>query len=61
MTERLLSMPQVEEITGFKKSYIFRERAAGRFPEPLRIGSSVRWKASDVSAWIEAFSKSTAA
>ena len=55
MQERLLRLTQVEDMTGFKKSYLYREKNAGRFPEPVKIGTTSRWKESEVKAWIDSF------
>ena len=54
LMEKLLRRREVEEITGFKKSCIYKMMQEGRFPRPKRIGpASVRWPASVVQAWIE--------
>jgi predicted DNA-binding transcriptional regulator AlpA len=31
-----------------------RDTAAGRVPRPLKIGASVRWKLSEIRAWVAA-------
>lgn len=52
MLEKLLPLPEVEATVGFKKSHIYSLVKQGRFPAPVAIGTSRRWKASDVQAWI---------
>ena len=32
---------------------IWRYRSSGRLPKPVFVGSSVRWKMSDIQLWIE--------
>lgn len=54
MKERLLRLAQVEDKTGFKKSYLYREMRDGNFPKPIKLGSTSRWKESDIDAWINA-------
>lgn len=55
MKERLLKRREVEEITGFSRTTIYRLMAEGAFPRPLRIGeNSVRWRMSDLQKWMEA-------
>ena len=31
---------------------LHRDNAAGRLPRPVRIGTSVRWRVSDIEAWL---------
>jgi prophage regulatory protein len=50
----LLRLPDVMLATSMGSSTIYRKIASDQFPRPLRLGpGSVRWKASEVSAWIE--------
>ena len=54
MNERLLRRRKVEKITGLSRSTIYRLMQESDFPRPVRIGpGSVRWKVSDIKAWIE--------
>lgn len=53
--DRLLRLREVKERTGLGKSTIYRKMASGAFPKPVSVGgSSVRWKESDINAWIAA-------
>jgi predicted DNA-binding transcriptional regulator AlpA len=55
-TEKLLSKRVVADILGVHPQTIMRLARQGKFPQPLRtgdIGSAVRWRESDVIAWIE--------
>ncbi len=53
--DRLLPRGAVEALTGLGRSAIYREMRAGRFPNPLRVGvKSVRWRQSEIAAWIDA-------
>ncbi|WP_442960044.1 helix-turn-helix transcriptional regulator [Providencia sp. PROV137] len=45
-------MRGVEELTGYKKSYIYREIKNGRFPRQVKNGSSSRWPAEQVIQWL---------
>lgn len=51
---RFLRLPDVEKATGKKRSTIYRDIAAGRFPAPYDLGSSrsVGWLSTEISAWI---------
>ena len=54
MQDRLLRRRQVEEITGMSRSAIYKRMQEGDFPRPVRIGpTAVRWKASEIAAWVE--------
>ena len=54
MQERLLRRREVERITGMSRSSIYRLMQEGKFPRPVRVGpAAVRWRASDITAWIE--------
>ncbi len=52
MPERLLTLFQVEDQTGFRKSKIYELIAAKEFPEPIHFGRAVRWMESEVQLWI---------
>lgn len=52
MSEKLLPLPEVEAAIGFKRSHIYALIQQGRFPAPIAIGTSRRWKQSDVQNWI---------
>ena len=54
MQDRLLRRREVEKITGMSRSSIYRLMHEDEFPRPVRVGpAAVRWKASDITAWIE--------
>ena len=54
MGDRLLRRRQVEEITGMRRSSIYRLMQSGDFPPPVRVGpAAVRWKESDITGWME--------
>ncbi|MGH8272802.1 MAG: helix-turn-helix transcriptional regulator [Gammaproteobacteria bacterium] len=53
-TETLLRRRDVETITGLSRSAIYLRLQQDDFPAPIRIGpQGVRWKSSDIQAWIE--------
>lgn len=54
-TEKLLSKRAVADILDVHPQTIMRHVRQGSFPQPLRmgdVGSAVRWRESDVAAWI---------
>ncbi|MDE2465069.1 MAG: AlpA family phage regulatory protein [Alphaproteobacteria bacterium] len=51
---RLIRLKEVTELTGFAKSFIYKQIRMGNFPAPVRIGSrSARWELHKVLAWIK--------
>ena len=54
MNDRLLRRREVEELTGLSRASIYRLKRDGRFPAPVRVSdTAVRWKASDITIWIQ--------
>lgn len=52
-TAELIRLPQLEALTGRKRSSIYSDMAAGRMPRPIKIGPrSVAWLRADVEAWL---------
>ena len=52
--DRLVRLPEVESMVGFRKSAIYSMIAAGKFPKPLRLSARmVAWPESAVLAWVQ--------
>lgn len=53
--EQRLNADQVFSLVGYRRSKVYAEIAAGRFPAPERRGPRCsRWRAGDVLAWLNA-------
>jgi prophage regulatory protein len=53
--DRYLRRTEVEALTALSRASIYRMMADGRFVRPYRIGkSAVRWRYSEVQAWLAA-------
>jgi prophage regulatory protein len=51
---QLKSVNQIAESIGVTPKTIWRWTAAGTFPKPIKLsGGSTRWRAEDVTAWME--------
>ncbi|MDP5210025.1 AlpA family transcriptional regulator [Microbulbifer sp. 2205BS26-8] len=51
---RILRLPEVERLTGYKRSSIYRMAKEGQFPQQKRIGPrAVGWDSQEVETWIE--------
>ncbi len=60
MSDILLRRREVEERTGLSRASIYRRIGDGKFPPPVRVGSmAVRWKESDITAWIQSLPTAT--
>ena len=54
MNDRLLRRREVERITGMSRASIYRLMRSGGFPRPVKVSeTAVRWRESDIMAWIE--------
>ena len=52
--------PDVQNLTGFSCTTIYRLMRAQEFPEPIRIGGrAVRWRRSDIDEWLAARPRAT--
>jgi len=51
--EQLLTIKEVVQIIGFKKSTIYKFIRENKFPQPLKFGKSSRWKKSEIELWIK--------
>jgi len=54
ISERLLRLPEVKNLTGLSKSTIYARIAEGSFPRQIPLGSrTVVWLESDIQEWIQ--------
>ena len=54
MADRLLRRQEVERIVGLGRSSIYRQMQAEDFPRSVKISrGAVRWRASDIKAWMD--------
>lgn len=51
---RLLDVAAVAELLGISERGVWRFREAGRMPAPVTLGRLVRWRSTDLTAWIAA-------
>ena len=50
----LLDVRAVAALLDCSRRHIYRLADAGRMPAPVRIGALVRWRRSDLDAWLAA-------
>ncbi len=54
MSNKLLRLPQVIEITGMSKTTIYRWINKNEFPKPINLSNaSVGWLDTDINDWIQ--------
>lgn len=50
---RLVDMKYITELTGMTAKWFYSLIKDDRFPKPIKLGRSSRWRAIDVHKWIE--------
>jgi excisionase family DNA binding protein len=48
----LITADQLAKWLQVSKRSLWRLRSAGEIPEPMRLGGAVRWRLTDVEAWM---------
>lgn len=51
--DRLLSTSETAEVLGISRSSLYGLRYVGDAPPAIKVGSRLRWRRSDVEAWID--------
>ena len=52
-TERFLRLPEVQERTGFSRSFIYKSVKDETFPPPRKVGGRASvWLESEVNTWM---------
>lgn len=51
---RLVRLPEVLERLGMRRSWLYREIAAGRAPKPSKVGRASCWRSDEIDAYIKA-------
>lgn len=54
MTDGLLNVRDVAARVRVSVRQVWKLASSGRIPKPVRLGRSVRWRAAELQAWIEA-------
>ncbi len=54
MSTNILRLPQVIERCGIRRSSIYAQMNAGKFPKPIQLGlRAVGWVDSDIDEWLQ--------
>jgi excisionase family DNA binding protein len=54
VVDRLIRIDEVANRVGISVRQAWRHDRAGKLPAPVRLGRSVRWRNSEINAWIAA-------
>jgi len=50
--DRILRLPQVCEMTGLRRSFLYELQAERRFPQSIKLGArAVGWLEGEIQAW----------
>ena len=50
----LLTAAEVGRLRGISTATVWRWDTAGRLPQPVRLGGTTRWRATELAAWTDA-------
>ena len=54
MTTKLIRLEEVSNLTGLKKSALYRRISENTFPSPIKLGGKAsRWSLVEIQQWIE--------
>mgnify|MGYP003641014492 CR=1 FL=1 len=54
MSNKILRLPAVKEITGLSRSSIYLRMSKGEFPKSISLGDrAIGWLEQDVNQWLE--------
>jgi prophage regulatory protein len=52
-SDRLVRMPEVQRLTGLRRSAIYEQMQRGTFPRSVKVGPrAVTWSETDIQGWI---------
>ncbi|WP_305369771.1 helix-turn-helix transcriptional regulator [Photobacterium leiognathi] len=55
MSQRIIRLPEVKEMTGLSRSTIYLRMSKGSFPQSISLGErAVGWLEADVELWLDA-------
>ena len=53
MSERFLTVQALSNLTGWSPFTIYRKSSAGKIPGRVKLGSSLRFRESEIDAWLK--------
>lgn len=52
MNDKLVDMVFITEFTGLSDKWFYKLISEGKFPKPIKLGRSSRWKESELKEWL---------
>lgn len=52
MNDKLVDMVFITEFTGLSDKWFYKLISEGKFPKPIKLGRSSRWKESELKDWL---------
>lgn len=53
MNDKLVDMVFITEFTGLSDKWFYKLISEGKFPKPIKLGRSSRWKESELKEWLK--------
>ena len=58
--DALIDMERVIDLVAMRRTWIYDEIRAGRFPAPVKLGTASRWRLGEVRRWLSDLTTSAA-
>ena len=52
MNDKLVNMAFITTFTGLTDKWFYKLISEGKFPKPIKLGRSSRWRESDIRRWL---------
>lgn len=52
MNDKLVDMVFITKFTGLSDKWFYKLISEGKFPKPIKLGRSSRWKESELRSWL---------
>ena len=52
MNDKLVTMAFITTFTGLTDKWFYKLISEGKFPKPIKLGRSFRWRESEVKRWL---------
>ncbi|ECD9416825.1 TPA: helix-turn-helix transcriptional regulator [Salmonella enterica] len=55
LNDQMVTMVFITEFTGMTDKWFYKLISQGKFPKPIKLGSSSRWLKSEVEEWVKKY------
>lgn len=53
LNDQMVTMAFITDFTGMTDKWFYKLMSQGKFPKPIKLGSSSRWLKTEVVEWLE--------